>query len=216
MNKMTKRIIIACVAIVVAAATITGVYYFMHRQVEKEAQEEDVLPGSEAGKLLAKDLELKYPETATEVIKLYWRFNRCMYNETEEISDSDFEGLLKQLRLLYDEEFLAGKGNSYDEMLKSFKEDKEKTERSISSACIVQANDTVQVVELDGKECATVISFCLIKEDGKMTQTYEKFMCRRDNNSKWKILGWQPTNADDAAKVGVKYQKDKKDKKDEK
>ncbi len=213
MNKMTKRIIVACVAIVVAAAAVTGIYYFMNRQVEKEAQKEDAVPSSETGKLLAKDLELKYPETATEVIKLYWRFNRCMYNETEEISDSDFEGLLKQLRILYDEELLAGEGNSYEEMLKSFKADKEKAERSISSACIVQENKTVQVVELDGKECATVISFCLIKEDGKMTQNYEKFMCRRDSNNKWKILGWQSTNADEAAKVGVKYQKDKKDEK---
>lgn len=213
MDKMTKKIIAAFVAIIVVAAAVTGVYYLMNKQAEEEAKEEGKIPSSEAGKLLAKDLELKYPETATEVIKLYWRFNRCMYNDTEEISDSDFEGLLKQLRMLYDDELLAGEGNSYEEMLKSFKEDKEKTERSISTACIVQANDTVQVVELDGKECATVISFCLIKEDGKMTQTYEKFMCRRDNNNKWKILGWQPTNADDAAKVGVKYQKDKKDEK---
>ena len=49
MNKMTKRIIVACVAIVVAAAAVTGIYYFMNRQVEKEAQKEDAVPSSETG-----------------------------------------------------------------------------------------------------------------------------------------------------------------------
>lgn len=210
MDKMTKKIIGAFVAIIVVAAAVTGVYYLMNKQAEKEAQEEGKIPSSEAGKLLAKDLELKYPETPTEVLKLYWRLNRCMYNESEDVSDSEFEGLLKQLRMLYDDELLAEENNSYETMLKNFKADREKAERSISSACIVQANDTIQVVELDGKECATVITFCLIKENGDMTQTYEKFMCRRDSEKKWKIVGWQLTTADEAAKVGVKYKKDKK------
>ena len=182
----------------------------MNKQAKEEAQEEGKIPSSEAGKLLAKDLELKYPETPTEVLKLYWRLNRCMYNESEDVSDSEFEGLLKQLRMLYDDELLAEENNSYETMLKNFKADREKAELSISSACIVQANDTIEVVELDGKECATVITFCLIKEDGEMTQTYEKFMCRRDSAQKWKIVGWQLTTADEAAKVGVKYKKDKK------
>ncbi|MCI8781080.1 MAG: hypothetical protein HFH70_10430 [Lachnospiraceae bacterium] len=209
MDKMTKKIIGAFVAIIVVAAAVTGIYFAMNRQAEKKAQEEEALPSSEVGKLLAKDLELKYPETPTEVLKLYWRLNRCMYNEGG-ISDSDFEGLLKQLRLLYDEELLAQDKNSFEEMLKNFKDDKEKAGRAISSVCIVQTNDTVNVVELDGKECATIITFCLIRENDVRKQVYEKFMCRRDSQNKWKILGWQLTNADEAAKVGVTYKKEKK------
>lgn len=203
MDKMTKKIIGAFIAIIVVAAAIIGVYFAMNQQAEKKA-EEDVLPTTEVGKILSKDLDLKYPETPTEVVKFYWRINRCMYNES--LSDSDFEKLLKQLRKLYDEELLAKEENSYEMMLKNFKADKEKTQdekQSISSASVVQENDTVEVKELDGRECAMVITSTLIKVDGEMTKTFEKFMCRRDSEGKWKILGWQQTTADEASEVGV-------------
>ena len=56
MDKMTKKIIGAFVAIIVVAAAVTGIYFAMNRQAEKKAQEEEALPSSEVGKLLAKDL----------------------------------------------------------------------------------------------------------------------------------------------------------------
>ena len=62
-----------------------------------------------------------------------------------------------------------------------------KTNMSCISA---PTNDTVNVVELDGKECATIITFCLIRENDVRKQVYEKFMCRRDSQNKWKILCW--------------------------
>jgi hypothetical protein len=203
MDKMTKKIIGAFAVIIVVAAAIIGVYALMNRQAEKKAQEE-VLPTTEVGKLLAKDLDLKYPETPTEVVKLYWRINRCLYNES--LSDSDFEAVLKQLRKLYDEEFLAEEDNSYETMLKNFKKEREKAEdekQTISSGYVVQENDTIKVKEIDERKCAMVISSALIKVDTKMTKTYEKFMCRRDKKGKWKILGWQQTTADEASEVGV-------------
>lgn len=205
MDKMTKRIIGAFVAIIMVAAVVLAVYFAMNRQAQKDA-EEDILPTTEVGKILAKDLELKYPETPTEVLKLYWRINKCMYNDG--LSDSDFEKLLKQLRMLYDDELLAEKENSYDAMLKNFKKDREEyqdKDKKISSAYNVQENNTISVKKLDGRDCATVITSTLIKAKGeKGTKTFEKFMCRRDNNGKWKILGWQQTNADEAAKAGIK------------
>lgn len=203
MDKMTKKIIGAFAVIVVVAAAIIGVYYFMNEQAEKKAQK-DLLPTTETGKLLAKDLDTKYPETPTEVLKLYWRLNRCMYNE--EMNEKTFEKLYEQLRKLYDEEFLAQEGNSYDDMLAQFRKDKEssaKKDQTIS-ACVVQENKKVTVKELDGRECATVITSSLIKVDGKMTRTYEQFICRRDSKKKWRILGWQQTDEKEASKVGVK------------
>jgi len=103
MDKMTKKILGAFVAILVIAACILAVFFFMNKQAKKEA-EDNVLPTTEVGKLLAKDLETKYPETPTEVVKLYWRINRCMYNK--DTSDKEEEKLLKQMCNLYDEEFL--------------------------------------------------------------------------------------------------------------
>jgi len=202
MDKMTKKIIGAFGVIIVAAAVVLGIYFVMNREAEKKAQEE-ILPSTEVGKLLAKDLDLKYPETPTEVLKLYWRYNRCMYNEG--MSDSDFKALLKQLRKLYDDELLSEEGNSFEDMLSKFQEEKKanaSAEQTIS-ACVVQENDTVVKKDMDGRKCAFVITSSLIKADGEMTKTYEKFLCRRDKEGNWKILGWQQTTADEAAKVDV-------------
>ena len=199
-NKMTKRIIGAFAAIILVAAVVLAVYFAMNRQVQKDA-EESVLPTTEVGKILAKDLELKYPETPTEVLKLYWRINKCMYNEN--VGDENFEKLLKQLRML-----LAEENNSYEKMLENFKKDRDsyqEKEQKISDAYNVQSNKTVSVKKLDGRDCATVITSTLVKAKGeKSTKTFEKFMCRRDAKGKWKILGWQQTNAEEAAKAGMK------------
>ena len=56
---------------------------------------------------------------------------------------------------------------------------------------------------LDGKEYTTVISYILIKAKGNTGKVYENFMCRKDKDGKWKILGWEQSTADAAAAVGV-------------
>lgn len=203
MDKMTKKIIGAFAAIILVAAAILAIYFLVNRQAEMDAQG-DELPKTEVGKLLAKDLELKYPGTPTEVVKLYWRMNRCMYNE--DVEDEDLEALLKQLRLLYDEELLAEEKNSYENMLKAFQKDKENYEekKQTISACVVQENNTVEVKKLDGKECATIISSTLLNAKGDSVKSFEQFICRKDSKGKWRILGWKQTSAKEAAKVGVK------------
>lgn len=201
---MTKKIIGAFVAIILVAAAVLGVYSAMNRQAQKEA-EEDVLPTTEIGKILAKDLELSYPETPTEVVKLYWRINCCMYNE-KKLSDENVESLLKQLRLLYDEELLATENNSYEAMLENFKADREKYQESkqtISTAYIVQKNETVVVKKVDNRECTSIISSTMLTAKGDTTKTFEEFFCRKDSDGKWKILGWQQTTAGAASEVGV-------------
>ena len=81
------------------AAGAVAVYYYIS-STDGDNANEKTEPGTEVEKLLAKDLDTKYPETPVEVLKLYWRFNKCMYND--KMSDSEFEGLLKQLRKLYE------------------------------------------------------------------------------------------------------------------
>lgn len=203
MNKTKKKIVVVFTVIVVAAVAVLAVYFLINREAARKA-EEGVLPSTEIGKLLAKDLELKYPETPTEVVKLYWRINRCLYND--DLNDKDFEALFKQLRLLYDEEFLADENNSYEKMLKKLKKEKEGygSKKKTINVSVVQKNDTLKTVTLDGKECVTVISSTLLTDKGDTTKTFEQFICRRDSNKKWKILGWQLTTEKEAKKVGVK------------
>ena len=124
MDKNRKKLMSAFMIMLVIAALAVAGYYIINKQITQKAQDEVNLPDTEVGKLLAKDLDVAYPETPTEVVKLYWRLNQCMYNES--MDDKEFEGLLKQLRKLYDQELLDKKENSWDGMLSNFKDDKKK------------------------------------------------------------------------------------------
>lgn len=188
MDKMTKRIIRVFILMVCLAALVIAGYYFISKQ---ESDTSDPLkPGTEIEKLLNKDLETKYPETPVEVVKLYWRFNKCLYNT--DMKDKDFEALLKQLRIMYDEEFLAAEENSWENMLKNFKKDKSvyESEKKTISNYNVEPNSEVKYGELDGRECATVITAAMLKKGSEREMVYEKFICRKDSKNEWRILGW--------------------------
>lgn len=201
MDKNKKKVTSAFfIMLVIAALAVTG-YYVINKKITQDAEGEVKLPNTEYGKLLAKDLDTAYPKTPTEIVKLYWRLNQCMYNESD-LSDSDFEGLLKQLRKLYDAELLSQSDNSWDKMLKNFKSDKEKykSNKQKISSYMVQDNDDVKFGEESGKDCAILYTSTLVKKGSDRVRLYEKFMCRRDSSGNWKILGWS-----NAAKEGKKY-----------
>ena len=122
MDKMTKKIVRAFILMVIAAALVLVGFYMLTNRKISTTEKTVTQSSSEIEKLKAKDLELSYPGTPSEVVKLYWRLNKCMYNTS--MSDKDFEALLQQLRLLYDEELLATEGNSWENMLENFKKDK--------------------------------------------------------------------------------------------
>ena len=98
---MTKKILIVFVVLVAAAVLIfAGVRIYQQKEAEEKGQ--SALPKTEVGKLLAKDLELEYPGTPTEVVKLFWRLNKCMYNTN--MKEKDRKALYEQQRTLYDED----------------------------------------------------------------------------------------------------------------
>ena len=202
MNKKTQKILFAFVGMLFAAALILVFYYLLSEgkiDLSKQAK-----PSSkEVEKLLEKDMENGYPETPTEVVKLYWRYNKCIYNNA--LGDKEFDGLLEQLRLLYDEEFLALDENSKENMADSLKKDQASyaKEKKTISSYMVQKNSTIQSGKVDGKECAAVISAVMTKKKSDRGQTYEKFLCRKDDAGKWRIMGWEQTSdASDIALLG--------------
>lgn len=205
MGKGTKKIVFSLVGIIVAAVCVVVLYYLIS-EGKLESSGNTAADESEVQKLLEKDLDTSYPETPAEVVKLYWRYNKSIYNKAAG-NEKNTKGLLKQIRKFYDTELLEGEGNSWDEMLKQVqKEQKEykKKKRTISTY-VVQPNSTVPYADLDGKEGATVMSGVLTKEKSKRRQVYEKFVCRKDQDGKWRILGWKQTkDANDIAYLGDK------------
>lgn len=196
MGKNKKKIIAAFVAMFCVAAAAVGIFYFViNRTDDTDNARGD--SASEVVKLIDKDLDTKYPGTPTEVVKLYWRINKCIYNNS--LEDEEFESLLKQLRKLYDEEFLAKDENQWDTMLKNFKADVEnyRDNSRIISIYTVDSSSSAEYGEVEGKECATLISSVMIKEKSKRMKTFEKFMCRKNDDGKWKILGWEQADSED-------------------
>lgn len=198
MDKSRKKVMSAFMIMLVIAAVAVAGYYTINKQITQEAEEKVSLPDTETGKLLSKDLEVAYPKTPTEVVKLYWRLNQCMYND--DMSDKDFEGLLKQLRKLYDKELLDKKENSWENMLSSFKADKKKysDNKQKISLYMVQENSAVEFGKQNGRDCAILFSSTMIKQKSATGKVYEKFMCRKDSSGEWRILGW--SKADKEAK----------------
>lgn len=201
MDKNKKKVMSAFFIMIVIAVVAVAGYYVINKKIAQNVADEVKLPNTESGKLLAKDLDISYPKTPTEVVKLYWRLNQCMYNESD-LSDKEFEGLLKQLRKLYDDELLGQSNNSWDKMLKNFKADKKKykSNKQKISSYMVQDNDDVKFGEENGKDCAILYTSTLVKKGTDIVKIYEKFMCRKDSSGNWKILGWS-----NAAKEGKKY-----------
>ena len=95
-KKMAKNItgfaFFAGLLIVVAIA-----FFYAHK--EKQDTTIDNTTASEAERLINKDLEVGYPDTPTEVLKLFGRMNQCIYNNN--MSDKQFDELVNQMRLLY-------------------------------------------------------------------------------------------------------------------
>ncbi|MBR1742361.1 MAG: hypothetical protein IJ733_10955 [Lachnospiraceae bacterium] len=195
MNSKTTKIVGAFAAILVAAALILGVFFMMNnRGKSTKADEVEILQ--------ERDLENAYPETPTEVVKLYWRFNKYMYNK--KASDEDLTKLMKQLRKLYDEEMLAEEKNSEEKMLETFKKDKENRGGETIVSAVVEKYDSVKVEKgKDKKRYATVVVAVHTKKSGKSSTFFESFMCRRDENKRWKILGWKSATQQDAIDAGV-------------
>ena len=190
MSRVTRKVTIAFVIMVIAAIFVLGGYYVLSNQNVSQTEETYELPTSEVGKLKAKDLQTKYPGTPSEVVKLYLRLNKCMYNNS--MNEKDFQKLLKQLRYLYDDELLGIADNSWDKMLSNMKEDCEtfQSQNKMISTYSVDKNSDVKYGKVKRSDCAELLINILETDKKNHTRTYEKFMCRQNSQGRWKILGW--------------------------
>ena len=195
MDKMTKKIVGAFSAILVAGAAILGVFLLMSGR-------EQTVKNDEKKILLEKDMENAYPETPTEVVKLYWRFNKYMYNK--DLSTEDTKKMFEQLRNLYDEELLADDSNSVEKMTENFKKDKKNRGGDTIVSAVVEKYENVKVEKRKNKQSyATVITAVHTKKSGKSSTFFENFMCRTDKKGKWRILGWTTATQQEAIDADV-------------
>lgn len=193
-QKTRKKIIgfVLVMGLIVVGAL--GIYY----QYMKKQQTDSVVhtPTTETEKLMAKDLEMGYPETPTEVMKLWGRFNQCLYNTS--LDEEQFTALLKQLRIMYSSDLLAQNpeethSTNLKKEISKFQEDK----GNIVSYS-AETGKSVQYKTVNNRECANIRISYFINKKGSYVKSFQDFILVKEDN-KWKILGFKEADTTSAA-----------------
>ena len=177
------------VSMILIGAVLIGAYFMLNLNEGKEAGENKT--NTEAQLLLEKDYDRNYPATVREVVNQYARITQCLYNE--EITSEEFDGLVENLRKLYDAELLE------QNPMPSYKESLKKEIVAAKEKKYYMLRYQVQKlssVKYEG-EFASIIICITMNNDGKMEKSYEEFLLREDEKERWKIVGWRLTNAVD-------------------
>ena len=190
-KNITGFAFLAGLLIVVAIA-----FFYAHK--EKQDTTTDRSTTSEAERLISKDLEVGYPDTPTEVLKLFGRMNQCIYNNN--MSDKQFDELVNQMRLLYSNSLLSQ--NPFEEQRDSLKEEIaefRKQKRRIANYT-VDKGSSVQYKTIQNQDCAYVQMAYFMKENGNYTKSFQEYILVKENK-KWKILSFQKNVSKDESKT---------------
>lgn len=193
-----KRGLLTFVVIVslVVLGALAVYYQYMKRQ---QMQETVHTPTTETEKLVAKDLEMGYPETPKEVIKLFGRMNQCIYNK--KLSDDDFSSLVGQLRTLYCDDLKEL--NSQEKMESDIEEEKE-TYQSQNRKIInynIDEEQKYQYKTIDGVQMVYLKFSYFIRADSNYnTVNWYAILVKEDD--KWKIREFNPLGTEEGQKTG--------------
>lgn len=193
MNKRRSTILTWIIMIVLAIVIVVG--YFWLSSKKHEDNYEVSAAQTEADKIIEKNLDDTYPATPREVVKMYCRILKCYYED--ELTADTVQKLALQTRKLFDEELLQQNPEDvYILNLQGEIRDYKENERSITNYQIESASNSV-TWQYEEQDYARVIVGFTQKEKKKYIKVYEQFILRKDPAGKWRILGWQLTDAAD-------------------
>lgn len=171
---------------IVLAVIVVGYYY--HISNIKKGDTEEVVESSAVQAVLMRDLDKNYPPTPKEVVKYFNEISKCFYNEN--YTEDELDDLAVKIQGVYDDELIANKTKEqYMKDLKSDIDEMEAMDRTLSSYELSASTDVEEFVE-DGNTCARLYCNYNIRQGTKMLSSRVVFILRKDENSHWKILGW--------------------------
>ena len=188
-----KKVRIVIIAVVLVGLVCGGFYYMSSK---KDVSVENKTELTTLDKLILKDLESNYPSTPRAVVKLYNQIITCYYSS--EFKDDEFEKLVDQALLLFDDELKAK--NPKDEYMKTLSNEIEEyktKDKTISQTAVCSSNDVLYRND-NGDEIAYVNASYFIKEGKEHVKTYEQYVLRKDEKGNWKILGYYEIEEDPA------------------
>lgn len=179
--------------LIVTLLVVIGVLVVYYQQMKKQQMQETVqTPTTETEKLIAKDLEMGYPETPKEVMKLFGRYNQCIYNKT--LSEEEFSALVGQLRELYCEELKDL--NTQEKMEADISAEKQlysKNRKIINYT--IDEEQNYQQKEVEGTDMVYLkFSYFIRTDDNYSTVNWYAILMQEDD--KWKIREFNPLDAE--------------------
>lgn len=180
------------IGVFIAALLALGYYmYLSGRDMPTPAEQESEV--TDMGRLIARDLDADYPNTPRKVVDLYSEITRTFY--AEDLTEEDLKKLCDQSVKLFDAELLnVNPAETFLENTKAEIEEYRKLERIITDY-VLESSAGVDFYTENGQEYASISVKYLLREKGGYGKTYEDFLLRKDENGRWKILGWQMTPA---------------------
>lgn len=185
-KKKKKRNLITFV--VIMCVMVTGILVFYYQYMKKQQTQDKVhTPKTEAEKLIAKDLESGYPETPKEVMKLFSRFNQCIYNKA--LSEEELSSLVSQLRMLYSEDLKERneRKKMEQEIIADVREYR-KNEKKIVNYTIDEERN-YQYKTVDNREMVH-LKYSYFMREGDKYSTWNQRAVLVKENDKWKIMGF--------------------------
>ncbi|SFR73614.1 DUF6715 family protein [Anaeromicropila populeti] len=180
---------------IVAIGILVLIVLFFYWHIDSKSSNNDTNVKSEYQLLIDKDLQNAYPETPREVVKLYSRIIKCLYNT--KLKESEIDTLTGKLRVLFDEKL--NEENPLDKHIETLileiKEYKE-LQQTISSY-IIEKDSGIDYSIVDEEEYATILAEYSLKVKSSYEKTVEKFLLRKDSEGSWKIVGWSLADLDE-------------------
>lgn len=183
--------------LMISLVAIIALGYYIHLNNNAPTHHSPTV-NSEREKLLNYDMDHDYPKTVREAVKLHCRFLKYVYGDDfkKEGNDDDLFALNKKIRQLYDEELLEN--NSMDAQLAALRSEiemYETTKRKFVSYSPAEASQ-IEYNTVEGVEYAKIRVTVAMLVDGASFSLDEEYILRKDQNARWKILGWQAVKPD--------------------
>lgn len=188
-NKKASDIVLTIFIVLIVAGFVIALLNQFWKLVSTDKNSSESGKKTEIQQLIEKDLDKAYPETPREVVKTYCKITKALYYG--EATEEEIPKLNEQMRKLFDEVLLAG--NDYDQALEALRtdlSDYSKDKKKVVNYAIQDVDD-VKTYLYEGRENAKILVSFSIKENNEWKKANEEFVVRKDEEGRWKILGWQ-------------------------
>ena len=177
----------------VMVITVFALYYYLVNKVERSSPEVETTAIQD---VLLRNLETDYPATVREVIKYYNEIMSCYYSESP--TDAELKELADKALELYDTELVNFQ--SEEMYLANLKTEIAgfASSGTVLSHVALSSSTAVDYYTYNGRECAQIRCIYTMRQKTSLMTIKEIYVLRKDDNGRWKILGWTPAEDETA------------------